>query len=222
MATYVIYSDSADGYVYSQAAFSAYSTARSGGGTLTADSSNDYVVVGQVQIPGALADYYCYEGFISFDTSGIGANPTAAVLDMYGAFDWSGVNFTVNARAYDWGASVTTADYIAGASLSANALRATFATSGFTTSGYNTFTSEGTFKDNLTNPVRLVLSSSRLESGTTPGSASTAGDANDERVYFFSSNKTGISNDPTLTVTADALPAGPAPSRRRPSGLYPR
>jgi hypothetical protein len=217
MATYVIYADAADGWVYSQNA--TYTTARSGG-TLAADNSGAVTAVGQRL---ATSVYYCHETFLSFDTSSVVGTPDSASLELYGySSDTDGVGgWTVNARAYDWGASLTTGDWIAGASLSGNALRATFASSSFATSAYNAFTAESTFKDNLANPVRLVLSSSRHEAGTVPANSTTTGDAADERLIFQTTDTSGTSQDPKLTIvayvsrtyTADAVVANPPGER---------
>jgi hypothetical protein len=93
----------------------------------------------------ATPNYTIYEGFYQFDTSGIGDTDTidSAVFSLHGHTDNSVTDFTINCRLKDWGTGLTTADWVAGADLSALTLLATFATSGFTTSGYNDFTSAG-------------------------------------------------------------------------------
>lgn len=190
MTDSTFYSSTADGQIES---FNAtYSTARSGG-TLTANTAGGSANVGQV------AGYACYEAFLSFDTSAIpdGDIITAVTLslDGTGAIDGSDTDFTINARVYDWGASLTTADWIAGASLSGNTLVASRSTSGWNASGYNAFTSEAAFLTaiNKTGVTYLVLSSSRHEAGTTP--------TGNEYVGVATADTTGTTHDPKLVVT---------------------
>lgn len=194
MATYVIYADAADGYVYAES--TVYNTARAGSGTKTAVAGNVEIDVGQYK---STTTYYVYEGFLSFDTSSVTGLPTSATLSVY-VFDdgATSAEFTMNARAYDWGASLTTADFVAGASLSGSALRATLATSGITNNAYNDFTSESTFHSNVSNPVRLILSSSRTEAGT-----SDATNGYSDYIGFRSTDQTGTSNDPKLTIVVE-------------------
>lgn len=190
MTTSTFYASTADGQIES---FNAtYSTARSGG-TLTANTAGGSANVGQV------AGYSCYEAFLSFDTSAIpdGDIITAVTLslDGTGATDGSDTDFTINARVYDWGASLTTADWIAGASLSGNTLVASRSTSGWSAAGYNAFASEAAFLTaiNKTGVTYLVISSSRHEAGATP--------SGNEYVGFATANNSGTANDPKLVVT---------------------
>lgn len=197
MTTYTIYGDTADGYIVSYAA--TYANARAGSGTLEENTSGT-LDVGQFVI----GDYYCYESFISFDTSSITDSETvsAATLSIYGFFDYSTTNFTVNARTRDWGASLTTGDWVAGASVSANTLLATFASAGFSASGYNAFTSEVAMLAavNKTGTTRMMLSSSRHEGNNTPGG--------DESLSFLSADESGTTTDPKLVVEAAAAGGG--------------
>ncbi len=195
MTTATFYANTADGYLQSRD--DSYSLARAGtGASLGSSASATTAYVGQANdgAPGFV--YGCFELFLSFDTSSIpdGAGITSVTLSLYGETDASATNFTINARAYDWGASLTTADWIAGASLSGNTLLATFATSGFSVAGYNDFTSEAAFRTaiNKTGTTYIVLSSSRHEGNNTPTGA--------EYVKTWTANETGTSKDPKLTV----------------------
>ena len=191
MATYVIYADAADGYVSSEN--TTYSTARAGS-TLDAQTGYAQVFCGQEKTVGT---YYLYEAFLSFDTSSVPAARTSATLSLYVHDDSStAADFTINARAYDWGSTLTTGDFVAGASLSGNALRASRSTSGLTLNAYNDLTSDSSFVSNLSNPVRLLLSSSRMENGDVPGTST------QEYIAFRSTDQTGTSNDPKLTIVA--------------------
>lgn len=190
MTTSTFYSATADGQIESSNA--TYGTARSGG-TLVANTGGTSANVGQV------TGYACYEAFLSFDTSTIpdGDIITSVTLslDGTGATDGSDTDFTINARVYDWGPSLTTGDWIAGASLSGNTLVASRSTSGWSASGYNDFTSEAAFLTaiNKAGVTYLVISSSRHEAGTTP--------SGNEYVGFATADNSGTANDPKLVVT---------------------
>jgi hypothetical protein len=142
-----------------------YATARSGG-ALTLNSGLNSFQVGQ----GVSAGYECYEGFISFDTSSVvGTVSEAALSIVVGENYETATDFTCNARRLDWG-TLTTADWIAGASLSGQALLATFATSGFVENSYNVFTSQAGFLTNI-NPsgmTGIILSFNRHEGNNSP------------------------------------------------------
>ena len=202
MATFVIYAASSDGYINSNSA--TYATARSGGGTISAVTGAPNTYVGQYY---GAPTYYVYEAFLQFDTSSVSGTVASATLAVYIEGDTSTTDFTINARAYDWGASLTTADFVAGASLSGNALRATRATSGLSVGAYNDFTSDSSFASNTADPVRLVLASDRTESNTAPTGA--------EYVDWYPVATSGTTQDPKLTIvtvdpstktyTADAI-----------------
>ncbi len=115
MATLTVYSTSADGDIKSSDPI--WSNARAGTGTIVArDSSSNEV--GQIN----LTEYEVYQAFISFDTSSIpvGSTINSAAVEV----EVTTKNFSpsctdvLNTYSYDWGASVTTADFVAGASLS--------------------------------------------------------------------------------------------------------
>lgn len=193
MPTITVYADagSNDGYISSTN--STYSTARSGG-TLTADTSGTTVTIGQNF---SSPTYACYEAFFSFDTSFVGfaSSVSSATFSLYGNLDWSFTDFTIEARISDWGTSLTTADWVAGASLSALTSVATFATSStFSTSAYNAFTNVA-FPANInkSGSTRIICYSSRHSGNNTPSSA--------EYVIAYSADQTGTSNDPKLSIT---------------------
>src|SRR5690606_32148284 len=111
--------------------------------------------------------------------------------------DLSGVDFVVEARQRDWGASLTTADWVAGASLGGLPLMASLSTNAIgAINAYKTFTSEPAFltATNLkTGVVYLLLCSSRHRLGNSP--------SGDEYVGFSMANTTGTTQDPRLTIT---------------------
>lgn len=156
MATVTIYSTSSDGYIISEdnAAPGLYADAREGTGTTTFTAySSSGIYVGQGYATGSYGAviYTCYEGFISFDTSSIVSTHliTATTLSLYAITDYSSTDFITEARIHDWGGSLTTADYVAGSSLSGKTKVATRDSNGLTGSAYNSFTSEAGFTSNL-------------------------------------------------------------------------
>ena len=161
MSTLVLVSNTG-GTIYSTSP--TYSLARSGTGL---SASTDGIYVGQT------LGYTIYEGFIDFDTSPLGsdASISAAVLEMYLVYDGSTTDFTVNAAVSAWGATLETADWVAGADLAALTTVATLASSGIGAAG-----SRKTFVDvalagniNKTANTRLLLYSSRHSGNNTPG-----------------------------------------------------
>lgn len=194
-----VFGDTTDGYIESFNAV--YATARTGGGTLTAVSATDSnILVGQAN----LAGFYCEEGFIGFDTSAINDSDviSSVVLDLWLVTDSSTTDFTCEARVFDWGATLTTADWISGASLSANTLVASISSSGIGATGaYKTFTSQAAFltapnlKTGITN---LVLDSDRHVAANSP--------TNNENLGFDDANTAGTTQDPKLTITHAAPP----------------
>lgn len=197
MATLTVFSAASDGQI--ESANGTYATARSGG-TLTAAGTGGNIGVGQQEF----FSYRCYESFMDFDTSSLGSGATisAVVLSLYGQSSnlVSNNGWTINARFYDFGTSVTTADWIAGASLSGNTLAATFGpVSGWSTAGYNAFTSAGGMNAgiNKTGNTRFVLSSSRHEGNNAP----TVGQAEFCNCYTNEDGGAGTTRDPKLVVT---------------------
>lgn len=190
--TYTIFGGAADGFV--ESASTTYATAASGN-SLVALTNSGVIGVGQYK---SGTTFLIDEGFVLFDTSSVVGTVSSATLSLYGDFDGSTTDFTVNARQKTWGATLTTADWVAAASLSSQTLLATFATSGFTTSGYNNFTSDSAFISNInqSGTTDILLSSSRHESSTQQ--------SGDEVVNFVEADFTGTSQDPKLVVEAAA------------------
>lgn len=146
-----------------------YATARSGG-TLSA-VTNAPGNIGQDYNTPTLLTYYCVEGFYDFDTSILsGATISSATLRMYMLSTNPQINeFTLEARLYDFGTSITTADYVPGASLSGNTLLATWNDANFTTAQRYNFTDVAMVANiNQSGFTRMVLASDRLRLATTP------------------------------------------------------
>ena len=132
-------------------------------------------------------DYTTFESFIQFDTSSL---PDTAIIDdavlslqydmsLYGGDPVQGyysgpVSHVVEARIKDWGTDVTSADWVAGASLSGLTKVATrsFVANTHYYPGLMAFTSEAAFTANInkTGATYLILCSDRQAAGTVPTS----------------------------------------------------
>lgn len=191
----VFNSSAADGRV--RCSNGTYATARSGGGTLATDTTAAFMEVGQELFA---AVYYCYEGFIDFDTSSIPSAATilTSALDLYvtSTSTSSSAAAIPRVRVKDWGAAVTSADWVAGASASGQTLVAHFAAlSGLTSGAYNTAADDALAANiNKGGVTRFMLTTDRFEDGTAPTGAPNGG----EYVSFDSNEGT---NKPKLTVT---------------------
>lgn len=199
MATTTVYADYTDGLIMSEHAV--YATARAGG-TLTALFGYDGydLWVGQRNM---VTKYVCYESFVAFDFSSKPISDdvaNAAVLSFFLYADLTTTDFTLEARACNWGTSLATDDYVAGADLGSLLLLAskTVAPAG----GYNDLSSEPGFAASLsTDGVnRLILCSDRHRVGTTP--------AGSEACAWCSASEDGTTLDPKLVVTHTPPPSG--------------
>lgn len=201
MTTTTIFSDLSDGRI--QSVDAVYSVARAGSGVDITfnDTSPDVLnLCGQL----LSTNYFCWQLFLAFDTSVIPDTDTidSAVLSMYGFDDLSTDDFTVEARLHNWGGTLATTDFVAGADLSSKTLLATFATSTpWAAEAYNAFTSESAFVSNIekTGTTYIMLSSSKQRLGTAPTQS--------ERVRAYLADATGTTKDPKLVVTHSAAPS---------------
>lgn len=136
---------------------------------------------------------------MSFDTSSIGGGSTVSsvVLDLFLVIDNSTTDFTMNARDNAWGPTLTSGDYVAGASLSGSTLLASIFSSGIgATNAYKTLTSQAAFltATNIkTGSVQILLCSSRQEGNNTP--------SGNEYLVFSAADFSGTTQDPKLTIT---------------------
>ena len=203
-----VYAGTADDGIVSRA--STYSNARAGTSTTTfavqsgASWNNDNTVIEVLQQRNSSSDFIVCEGFIAFDTSSLPDTDTvsAAALGLVenaGYGSGFGVSDTLEARTYDWGASVTTADFRAGATYNGLTLLASLASGSWSTTGYNTLTENGTnFQSaiNKTGTTYIVLGTQKLAAGTAPPS-----DGDQSYWGIMSADNTGTTNDPKLVVT---------------------
>jgi hypothetical protein len=208
MTTTTIFGDTTDGRVQSTAT-TVYADARSGASGLSANAGEGFANLGQRLLT---ADYFCYEHFHAFDTSSI---PDTDVITAVEFSLWSianpTTNFVVEARLFDWGATLTTADWIAGASLSAQTLLASADTSTLPTAdtAYWTLTSEAAFPPaiNKTGFTRFMLCSANQTNNVAPT-------GNEFFVPLFA-EEAGTTKDPRLVVTHSAIVEGESFSAKR-------
>jgi len=146
----------------------------------------------------ATPTYYCSQDFQGFDTSSIPDTDSvsAAVLSLKGSNDNDLSDLlTVEARSYDWGATVDLTDFRTGSELNVLTSCATAGPSTFTT-GYIDFSSTGSMPAaiNKTGFTRFVLCGARnVGTGTAP--------SGEEYWQLISADQTGTVDDPKLVVT---------------------
>lgn len=203
MTVSTFYAASADAGLLCSSA--TYLTARSGGGSLSTNGAGATCEVGQYK-PGA--NYYVYEYLCSFDTSAIPDSDviSAAVLSFCSGQDGSTDDFTLEAYAYDWGAAVTTADWVPGASLGGLTKVATCPTTSWTgaSATYIDLAEVGSaLRDAVdkAGTTRLLLASSQTRLGVA--------NASDEYVKVCTADYAG--RQPRLVVTHAPAAGGPDP-----------
>ena len=188
MSTTTIYTTTADGYLKSENA--TYSTARAGGTITKLDNYQDIWVD---QAPG----YLLYCAFLAFDTSGIPDDDeiSAATLSLYPheSDAYAGSPGTLEVYAYDFGSSLETGDWVAGADVSALTLVASTTTSGWTTGARRALASQEAFKAaiNKIGSTRLFICLSGFRTGDAPAS---------ESWFGFHSAEKGAGYAPMLVV----------------------
>lgn len=180
-----------NGYVYAQN--TVYATAQTGS-NLIAASSNGTIFAGQ-QLSGGL--YQPFEGLVSFDTSAIpdAATVLSATLTLTSKNAANGSGYILQARLYDFGATIETADWVAGASLASKTLLATASVLPASANLPVPFTSAAAFAANInvTGSTRIVLCSDRQVASTAPTGL--------EFASFTDSTDANSAYRPTLTVT---------------------
>lgn len=208
MPSVTIYSNSAG---YQESDHATYATARSGTVIVTnQDGVTGYFIAGQA------TGYAVFQSYVSFDTSVIpdDAVISSVELSIYAYGDTSTTDFTIQARLRDWGATLTSADWVAGANQSSDTLLATYTTSsGWTSTNRYIFTNNGTnLVDNInkTGYTRFYFTSDRTVAGTTPtndeyvafaGNATVAGTDSDPKLVIVYQNLQSISGSITMSGT---------------------
>lgn len=193
MTTTICYGDTADGYLEN---FSAtYSTALNGGGTWSvADTAATTVRWGQKF---SSPNYFTTEAFLSWSfTVPAGEVVTAAYIRLSASSAANtAVTRALEIREYDWGASMTTADWRTAAQFGALTNMATIDSAQNAGVLYMSAGSSNLVdRLALTSPVRVVCTSDRQRQSTTPSV--------DEEAYFISSDYGGTGYDPALIFTS--------------------
>jgi hypothetical protein len=166
MATTTLNPTSNNGILRSEGA--AYSDSRAGtGSTIINDGSLNQRVGQYLYTP----IYQTYEMFLAFDLSSLagGSTITAAVLSLYLHFNDADTAFTLEARAYDYGPSLTNADWVPGGDLAALTLLASLPVFGIADTQYITLTDVAMTSYLVPGAInRMVLSSSRTRTNNAP------------------------------------------------------
>lgn len=187
--TFTIY-PTVDGFITSSNA--TYSTARAGSG-LTVDTTGTTTIAGQFVFSGT---YYLRESFFSFDTSAVTGTVSSVTLSFVPGGQSLATPITLEVRRHNWGPTLTTADWVAGADMSSKTLVASFNATAANWSGsaYIDMTSDAAFLTNINQAgtTDIVVCSNRFTSGTSP----TAG----EYLLINSTETSGTSQDPKLVI----------------------
>lgn len=199
MTTTIIRGLTADGGV-SSFDFSSYSTARSGN-NLSVNTTDTVLRGGGAGSVGqdVSIGFECDEAFIAFDIGGASIPSEDSIIDVALQIRQeagTSVAFDVEARDYDWGPTLTTGDWVAGADIGSHTLLATLASSTATTTT-RTFTPSGSsliahVEANRAGTSRMLLNSSRHRNGDQPSS--------NEYLTFISANASASTNRPTLVI----------------------
>jgi len=113
---------------------------------------------------------------LEFDTSAIGGTISSATLQLYVDYQSAVVGFTLEAYAFDYGTSITNADWINPTTRNASNILASKASSTITSSTTQTLTSNGTnliTAINQSGKTRILLISSRARLASNPTEGTT-------------------------------------------------
>jgi hypothetical protein len=194
MTELIVTSQAADGYIRSGGAVT-YTQARDGSSPTAyqggfASFENSF----------GTGEYWASSIFLSFDTSSIGAGQKidSVVLSLRGEFSNNlGTGYSAEVRPYDWGATLTSADYVPGASLSGLTLLASLPVASYADDTWCPFSSETAFKAaiNMTGTTYLLVCHSDTTTNTEPVTT--------ERMFFYMSDQ-GVGYEPKLTINHSA------------------
>lgn len=194
MATLTVYGNTS-GYIVS--GDNTYSSARAGTGAVVVayDNNSNLVVVGEHYRDTELYNSI-YQAFLSYNTSSLGssAQVTSVKEEVYLGIDETGTDFVEEVRTLDWGTTLTSADWIAGANLGNYTLLSSKTVS--PSYGYNEFSDSTNFRNavNTTGYTRLFHSSKRQRDNAQPYLNVK------ELVHWYAVYYTGTTHDPKLTI----------------------
>ena len=167
MTTVTLSQHASSGYLSSSSVGGNYSEARDGTGTLAVGAGA--AKAGQEKTSGGV--HVCYQTFVAFDTT-VPAGFTVSSVSLQ--VDFSTLSHTpewiIEARSQSWlSGGLTTADFVAGASLSGLTLLASLDTTGISTHPQS-LVSSGSFISSLntSGQTEIMISSSKQRIGTAP------------------------------------------------------
>jgi hypothetical protein len=193
--THTFYGSTADRYLSGHG--STYAASRDQAAIVS--TYTDHLRFGQQKASGV---FYNYETFMAFDPSPL---PHQTVVDSIGSFalygqeDYSTTDFTIEVYGKEWLPAVDLADWVPGASMAGMTLLASRSSAGWSTTGYNTFTTTSAFVDLINaaiangTKIQIVVTSSRCRLGTAPTA--------NEFVSCVAADAAGSATDPKLTFT---------------------
>lgn len=206
-STTVFYDEKVGGglYCYSNLSYS------NSGDNLGAENAWYYTDTGAVgQDKSSASHWERYRAYHSFDTAGLldTCTVTATTYSAKSALDATTTDFNIRVFAYDWGATLTVADWCNEDTLPADAAHlATYATSGGFVSGtYYDWTNNGVNLINAVNKTadtRVILVSDRDRAKTEPTTGVT------ENVWIWGGTTCRDTDRPKLTVTYSVAGVGP-------------
>jgi len=200
VASYTFYATTADGYILS--ANASWATVQAGSVSLSAVTTGNTLYVGKLNLSGS---NQFNVSALGFDTSSL---PDDAVITATSLSVCPSANATyswvLEARTYNWGATLTTADYRTPTQWSALTLLAQYDLSGgLTADTHQALTSFGTNLDDAINKsgaTYLMLGDSTF-GGIAPPTNTTL------RISLYSADETGTTKDPKLEVTTFEPPS---------------
>jgi hypothetical protein len=164
VAVYTINCSTNHGYLRSTGG--SYNSVR-GGNSLTATASAQHYA-GQHNLSGT---FYLYEAFLDFDTSTVVGTISSVVLKVYGYSLATDNSYTLEARLYPFGTSLTTADWVPGSDMSGDTLLASLASGSFSVGAYNSFTDVAFVANiNQAGRTRFYIATDRMRTATSPAS----------------------------------------------------
>jgi hypothetical protein len=200
MTRYPLYASSTWNDIVSSHA-TVYSTARAGSSLAVPADGTDaagVALVGQSRSGGGT--YLCYEAMMDFDVSSFASNEKLASAHFRlsnVAASPSSPAWNLEVREHDWGAGVTTADWVAGASLGGKTLLAHVeSVNNLSSSQYCRGGSEA-LRDRVATggTIKTVFNSSRHRNGNAPTALSAI-----EYKRWYSSDQSGTGSDPQVLL----------------------
>lgn len=195
MTIYTIFAE-ADGYLYSEDDASA-TDAADGVGNMDVSAHQDEGSIGGSSYLGSFGGGFVSEIFLSFDTSTVsGTISSAAMFLVPGSVSSDAGNLVAEARVRDWGATLTTADWVPFGSIGGLTSAGNLAEVDTTLEVYNEFTGGSLAANvNQSGSTRIFVAPDKLRTF-----------AVDEPFdfSFYDRSSSGTTRDPKLVIETDA------------------